>query len=203
MPACPLPMFRFVSFSVLLISAGACGGSTPAASGVSEPDAEAAPLSAPSRSVLPPVQAGSYELRLSANCASQERTATGVLTLRRIAGDEGPTGIESDEAVLLWGQTDLDFEPLKPCFGGSIAAAQEPIHPSVLVEVLEWDGEPQHPVLLVSAEGRRGGGARRVGIGIAMWVERVDHGHIGGIWSRWELIGRGEGRWEADLVTPR
>jgi hypothetical protein len=35
-----------------------------------------------------------------------------------------------------------------------------------------------------------------------MWVERIDSGHMSGVWSRWEIMGREEGRWEAELVTP-
>jgi hypothetical protein len=34
-----------------------------------------------------------------------------------------------------------------------------------------------------------------------MWVESVEQGRIAGVWSRWELMGEGEGHWEADLVS--
>jgi len=122
-----------------------------------------------------------------------------MLTLRPIAGEE--VGANTGDAALLWGQADLDFEQLASCLGGSVPARSEPIHPSVLVEVLRWDGEPHHPVLLVSTEGTRSGARRLDGVGIAMWVEHVEQDHMSGIWSRWEIMGREEGRWEADLVT--
>lgn len=150
---------------------------------------------------LPPVQAGSYRLRLSAQCERRELTATGMLTLRPIAGEEALA--ETGATVLLWGQADLDFEQLSSCLGGSATASSEPIHPSLLVEVLRWDGEAHHPVLLVSTEGARGGSRRLDGVGIAMWVEHIDQDHMSGVWSRWEIMGREEGRWEADLVSPR
>lgn len=106
------------------------------------------------------------------------------------------------DAVLLWGQADLDLEQLASCLGSSGTASSEPIHPSVLVEVLRWDGEPHHPVLLVSTDSPRKGARRRESVGIAMWVERIDRGNMGGVWSRWDIMGREEGRWEAELLTP-
>jgi len=190
-------MLRFILSLALAASMAACG-SAPAGSGVREPDAEStqAPV------VLPPVQAGSYQLRLSATCQDRELTATGVLTLQPIAGSEVSAADEAADSVLLWGQADLDLEQLSRCLRGKAAASSEPIHPGLLVEVLKWDGEPHHPVLLVSTEGRRQGKVRLEGVGIAMWVERVEQGHMGGVWSRWEIMGHDEGRWEAELVTP-
>lgn len=188
-------MLRFGLASALAIWGGCA--STSAASSLRDPDDSAAiaPIDP-----LPPVQAGSYRLRLSAQCERRELTATGMLTLRPIAGEEALPN--TGDAVLLWGQADLDLEQLSTCLGGSMQASAEPIHPSVLVEVLRWDGEPQHPVLLVSTEGARSGERRLNGVGIAMWVERIEQEHMSGVWSRWEIMGREEGRWEADLVTP-
>lgn len=173
-----------------------------------------APLAVPDASIQigtarEPVQAGAYRLSMSTSCNSRERTATGILTLKPISGARSPPA-ESDgssagpsEAALLWGQTDLDFEQFRSCLGNPSSAAGEPIHPSVLVEVLQWDGEPHHQVLLVSTDPRYTGDLpANSGAGVAMWVERVAQGHIGGVWSRWELIGQGEGRWEADLIEP-
>jgi len=158
-----------------------------------------------SRARVAPVVAGEYRLSMSAVCDSKERTATGRLTLASISGTDadatGQSTADVGDAALLWGQTDLDFGQFARCFGRSGVPSGEPIHPSVLVEVLRWDGERDHQVLLVSTELSRPDAAR--GGGVAMWVERVDHGHIGGVWSRWELMGRGEGRWEADLVRER
>jgi hypothetical protein len=57
-------------------------------------------------------------------------------------------------------------------------------------------------VLLVSTESPASASASS-GVGVAMWVERVDQGHMAGVWSRWELMGRGEGSWEADLLLDR
>ena len=151
-----------------------------------------------------PVVAGEYRLSMSAVCDSKERTATGTLTLAPISGTDadasGQASAHVGDAALLWGQTDLDFGQFARCFGRSGVPSGEPIHPSVLVEVLRWDGERDHQVLLVSTELSRPDAARG---GVAMWVERVDRGHIGGVWSRWELMGRGEGRWEAELVHER
>lgn len=150
-----------------------------------------------------PVRAGLYRLSMSAHCDSAEKTATGVLTLQPMSGsadDAEPTA--ASEATLLWGQTNLDFRELAACLGQSVPTSGEPIHPSVLVEVLRWDGERHHQVLLVSTEPSARSGSS-AGVGVAMWVERVNQGHIAGVWSRWELMGRGEGRWEAELMPGR
>lgn len=150
-----------------------------------------------------PVQAGSYRLSMSAHCDSQEKTATGVLTLQPMSGsDDDVEPAAASEATLLWGQTNLDFGELAACLGQSAVTSGEPIHPSVLVEVLRWDGERHHQVLLVSTEPSARSGAS-AGVGVAMWVERVDQGHIAGVWSRWELMGRGEGHWEAERMPGR
>lgn len=186
---------RCLGLWAALATCAACS-STAAAPGAREPSNSAA---TPASDPLPPVQAGSYQLRLSALCERRELTATGILTLRPIAGEEGEP--KTEDAVLLWGQADLDFEQLSSCLGGAAPASAEPIHPSVLVAVLGWDGEPHHPVLLVSTEGARSGARRLNGVGIAMWVERIEQDHMSGVWSRWEIMGREEGRWEADLVT--
>jgi len=81
-------------------------------------------------------------------------------------------------------------------------SSEEPIHPSVLVEVLQWDGEPQQQVLLASTD-RRSGGVKPSGAGIALWVASVAHGRIEGVWSRWELKRAVEGRFEAELTSDR
>jgi hypothetical protein len=160
----------------------------------------------PPQSERLPVQAGAYQLRMTATCPSQERTAKGRLTLKRIsladlpgAGGGEPRGGE----LLLWGQTDLDVESLEACLSPRPAASakREPIHPSVLVEVLQWNVQSQRQVLLVSAD-PKGGKGRRAGSGggVAMWVEHSEQGHLAGVWCRWEVMNQGEGRWEADLV---
>lgn len=210
-------MLRSLLSTSLLIALSACG-STTAGSVVHEADDTQEPERAPEVDALheadeeadvvelaprmAPVQAGSYRLRLTASCEAKELSATGVLTLRPIAGAESPKGVAAADAGLLWGQADLDLERLKACLRGPLKVADEPIHPSLFAEVLKWDGEPRRPVLLVSTEARRKGKSRAGGVGIAMWVERVDAGHMAGFWSRWELMGREEGRWEAELVTP-
>jgi hypothetical protein len=151
---------------------------------------------------LAPVRAGRYRLRLSMKCGSTPTTATGVLTLQPMSGDEavGDASLPGpSEAALLWGQTDLDLPHFLSCLGRSASPAGEPIHPSVLVEVLRWDGEGRHQVLLVSTDSAKSASAA-AGVGVAMWVERAEQGHLAGVWSRWELIGRGEGRWQADLL---
>jgi len=151
----------------------------------------------------PPVQAGLYRLSMSAHCDAAEKTATGVLTLQPMSGtDDDAEPAAASEATLLWGQTNLDFGELAACLGQSVTTSGEPIHPSVLVEVLRWDGERHHQVLLVSTEPSTRSGSS-AGVGVAMWVERVNQGHIAGVWSRWELMGRGEGRWEAELMPGR
>ena len=192
-----------------LVVAGACSlfacGSTRSGVVISTDAAEYD--TPPAVGVLPPVQAGAYRLSMSVPCKASERTATGTLTLKRISGADdtlaaGQPSERAAEAALLWGQTDLDFEPLRRCLGGSVAAREEePIHPSVLVEVLQWDGEPHHQVLLVSTDRRRNAGSGGLsGSGVAMWVERVEQGHISGVWSRWELMHQSEGRWEAEWI---
>jgi hypothetical protein len=148
------------------------------------------------------VRPGRYRLSLSMNCPAKIETATGVLTLQPMSGEQGAGDASlpgPSEAALLWGQTDLDLARFLGCLGRSAPPAGEPIHPSVLVEVLRWDGERHHQVLLVSTESARSAGASSA-VGVAMWVERVEHGHLAGVWSRWEVMGRGEGRWEADLL---
>jgi hypothetical protein len=163
----------------------------------------------PTHAMRLPVQAGAYRLSMTAACPERERTAQGRLTLKRISaadlpGGGGATGggDVSGAELLLWGQTDLDVESLEACPGRPAGAAKrEPIHPSVLVEVLQWNGQSQRQVLLVSsdpkgAKGRRGNSAA----GVAMWVERSEQGHLAGVWCRWEVMNEGEGRWEADLV---
>jgi hypothetical protein len=189
---------------VAMILLPACGASTVAAG---SPEAEIQSSTLSSDRVLPSVDAGAYRLSMSATCRESERTESGTLTLERIAGpdllqaDALPAGAVTDTS-LLWGQTDLDFESLRRCLGGSRPDVDEPIHPSVLVEVLRWDGEPQHQVLLVSTDSRHGGAPRAAsGAGVAMWVERAEHGHLAGAWSRWEVAAQGEGRWVADRVT--
>jgi hypothetical protein len=147
------------------------------------------------------VRAGHYRLSLSMTCQSKIATATGVLTLQPMSGAEGGSGGAALPGEgLLWGQTDLDLEQFLRCLGGPGSPSGEPIHPSVLVEVLRWDGERHHQVLLVSTESPASASASS-GVGVAMWVERVEHGHMAGVWSRWELMGRGEGSWEADLLS--
>jgi len=182
---------RALATSTLLV---ACGGASGQAADATSADDAVTAEGEPQ----PPVEAGLYRLRMSATCDSDEKTATGELTLQPMSGpDTDPA--DTSEAALLWGQTNLDFGKLAGCLGQPAVTEGEPIHPSVLVEVLRWDGERHHQVLLVSTEtsGRAGASA---GVGVAMWVERVDRGHIAGIWSRWELMGRGEGRWEAERV---
>lgn len=93
------------------------------------------------------VRAGQYRLSLSMTCQSKLATAIGVLTLQPMSGAEGGNGaaVLPGEG-LLWGQTDLDLEHFLSCLGRSGSPSGEPIHPSVLVEVLRWDGERQHQV---------------------------------------------------------
>ncbi len=139
---------------------------------------------------------------MSARCDDGEKTATGRLTLERIAGVDG--GSESTSALpaegaLLWGQTNLDFEQLSGCLRHGGVTSGEPIHPSVLVEVLRWDGGRHHQVLLVSTDAKDDG----AGVGVAMWVEQVEREHLSGVWSRWELMEQAEGRWEAELLEAR
>jgi hypothetical protein len=152
-----------------------------------------------------PVQAGSYRLRMTATCPERERTAKGQLSLKRISAAQLPgasAGDEQSNDLLLWGQTDLDVESLEGCLGPAPGSAKrEPIHPSVLVEVLQWNGHAQRQVLLVSSEPKASKSRRASsGAGVAMWVDQVEQGHLAGVWCRWEVMNEGEGRWEADLV---
>jgi hypothetical protein len=153
-----------------------------------------------------PVQAGSYRLRMTATCPQQERSAKGRLSLKRISAAQLPGGSAGDAEssdLLLWGQTDLDVETLEACLGPSPpgSAKREPIHPSVLVEVLQWNGHAQRQVLLVSSDPKAAKGRRTSSsAGVAMWVDQADQGHLAGVWCRWEVMNEGEGRWEADLL---
>ena len=190
-------MRRFIS-SMVAVSPLLLGcGSAPRQA--SEPQAREAPPPPPSDD-LAPVEAGSYTLRMTAPCGQDERTATGMLTLKRLSAADAPATRAEGEGALLWGQTDIDFEPLRACLGGPKLSSEEPIHPSVLVEVLHWDGAPQQQVLLASTDGRRGG-AKPSGAGIALWVSSVGRGRIEGVWSRWELKRAVEGRFEAELTS--
>lgn len=174
----------------------ACGGSAERAPEVPSSAARIESLSERD-SALEPVAPGEYQLEMSASCRARELIATGRLRLEPIAASDAAAP-ESD-AGLLWGQMDLDFTPFARCLGESAAAPGDPIHPGVLVEVLRWDGVRHHQVLLVSTDAARSDGSRAGG-GVAMWVERVDSRQIAGIWSRWQLMGHGEGRWHAERV---
>ena len=168
-----------------------------------EPPSEPVPRAAGPQE---PVQAGSYRLRMTTTCPEKERSAKGQLSLKRISAAQLPGASPGDPAsndLLLWGQTDLDVESLEACLGprppGS--AKREPIHPSVLMEVLQWNGHAQRQVLLVSSDPKAAKGRRTSsGAGVAMWVDQADRGHLAGVWCRWEVMNEGEGRWEADLV---
>lgn len=181
-------------------SAVACGAASPA---------PATPLAAPAERVVSdgaavdPVRPGRYRLEMSATCDEREAQATGTLELAPISGGSGapPEGGDpatSGEGALLWGQTDLDVARLASCLGPAGAPSGDPIHPGVLVEVLRWDGGSQRQVLLVSTEGARPAAGRSGGV--ALWVERAAAGRLGGVWSRWELMGREEGRWSAERL---
>lgn len=173
-----------------------CGSAPPR---LSEPQAEEG-LSFASDDDLAPIEAGSYTLRMVAPCGDGERTATGTLTLQRVSAADAPASREEVEGALLWGQTDIDFEPLRACLRGPKMSTEEPIHPSVLVEVLHWDGAPQQQVLLASTD-RRPGGVKPSGAGIALWVAKIARGRIEGVWSRWELKRAVEGRFVAELTS--
>ena len=183
--------------SIALALALGCGASVEQAPGPASGAQAGASLSEDA-SALDPVAPGEYRLEMSATCKARELTETGTLTLSPIsAGDDAAPG--GGDGGLLWGQMDLDFAPFARCLGQSSAAPGDPIHPSVLVEVLHWDGVRHHQVLLVSTDAARPDGSH-AGAGVAMWVERVDAGHLAGVWSRWELMGRGEGRWVAERL---
>jgi len=162
------------------------------------------PSSGPTSAVKP----GAYRLKMTASCKKQqERSLTGKLTLKPISTAELPGAAASEvpgSGPLLWGQTDLDVESLEACLGRPPGSGKrEPIHPSVLVEVLQWNGQSQHPVLLVSTDSRTVKGRRPSSTaGVAMWVESIDQGHLAGVWCRWEVMNQGEGRWEAELIGP-
>ena len=210
-------MFRYPQALLLGIALLACGSAPPPAA--AEP---LAPAPAPESELLSqpehedpapaqrvPVEPGAYRLRMTTICAQHERKLEGRLTLERISAADlpGGGGADADRSQrLLWGQTDLDVESLEACLSPrpSAAGKREPIHPSLLVEVLQWNGQSQRQVLLVAAEpkkakGRKGGGTG----GVAMWVEKSDAGHLAGVWCRWEVMNSGEGRWEADLESAK
>jgi hypothetical protein len=187
---------RVALAAAALCGPSACGGAQPAAtqptpaepparvepSELSEPEPEQPPP-VPSEPPISPVSAGQYRLSLSTTCKSREKTAKGKLTLAPVsgaerAGDPSLTSALADGA-LLWGKTDLDLVKFLSCLGPSKAAG-EPIHPGVLMEVLRWDGTQHHQVLLVSTDSPRGDAARSA-TGVAMWVDRVDGAHIGGV----------------------
>jgi hypothetical protein len=174
--------------------------STPSELGESEEE----PPSPPEPVVLPQVLPGAYRLRLASPCRGTERSVSGSLTLQRISPNDVPLpGDAASGLSLLWGQADLDVASLDTCLAPSGVSRGDPIHPEVLIEVLRWDGLPQHQVLLVSTEPRHSKGQRAaLARGVALWVEQVQAGHLSGVWCRWELSRRGEGRWEADLVRP-
>ena len=206
-------MFRNLRPAVVIgVALVACGPppAPPVAPAAAEPASELSlePVEAgpPTTDTRLPVQAGAYRLRMTATCPEHERTAKGRLTLKRIsaaqlpgssAGGDDPSGGD----LLLWGQTDLDVESLEACLRNpEESAKREPIHPSVLVEVLQWNGQSQRQVLLVSSDSKAGKGrGASSAAGVAMWVERSEQGHLAGVWCRWEVMNAGEGRWEADL----
>jgi hypothetical protein len=189
--------------SFALALALGCGGGGGAGGGAERPpaapsQAEATESLSEEASALEPVAPGEYRLEMSATCRERELTATGTLRLAPISASDDSAAAGADSG-LLWGQMDLDFAPFARCLGQSSASPGDPIHPGVLVEVLRWDGVRHHQVLLVSTDAARPDGSHAGG-GVAMWVERVDSSQIAGIWSRWELMGHGEGRWHAERV---
>lgn len=189
-----MPPFTFSLVAATLLLLG-CGS---APRQLSEPQADEAPPAA-SSDRREPVQSGTYALRMAVPCGGSERTATGTLTLKRLSGSDASSRAQG-EGALLWGQMDIDFEKLRVCLGGPRMSSEEPIHPSVLVEVLHWDGAPQQQVLLASTD-RHPGGATPSGAGVALWVASVARGRIEGVWSRWELKRAVEGRFEAELTS--
>jgi hypothetical protein len=214
-------MTRHISMRVALAVAAlcgfsGCGGARPTAPppaatphALREPEPteppEPEPEEPPPEPLLAPVRAGQYRLSLSTTCRSKEKKATGKLTLSPVSGVEragdASAGVSNavPDGALLWGQTDLDLKRFLSCLGVSKGPA-EPIHPGVLVEVLRWDGALHHQVLLVSTDSVRGD-VTRSAAGVAMWVDQVEGDHIGGVWSRWEIIDHDDGRWEADLLS--
>jgi len=197
----------------------ACGSppapAAAAAAAPAPPEEQASELSQEREDDPPPpsgpaftVKAGAYRLKMTASCKQQqERSLSGKLTLKRISTAELPGAAAPEvpgSGPLLWGQTDLDVESLEACLGRPPGSGKrEPIHPSVLVEVLQWNGQSQHPVLLVSTDSRAVKGRRPSSTaGVAMWVESIDQGHLAGVWCRWEVMNQGEGRWEAELIGP-
>src|SRR5688572_15976974 len=205
-------MFGYPQALLFGLALLACGSPPPPVAAAPEPEPAPEPVlqreadsgDPPPAAQRLPVQAGAYRLRMTASCPQQERSAKGRLTLKRISASElpGASGADMERSQrLLWGQTDLDVESLEACLGTRSEGAnkREPIHPNLLVEVLQWNGQSQRQVLLVAAEpskvkGRRGGGG-----GVAMWVEQSEAGHLSGVWCRWEVMNAGEGRWEAEL----
>lgn len=188
-----MPRFTFSLVAATLLLLG-CGS---APRQPAEPKADKAPLAASSEQ-REPIESGTYTLRMTAPCGGSERAATGTLTLKRLSGSDASRA--QGEGALLWGQTDIDFEKLRACLGGPRTSSEEPIHPSVLVEVLHWDGAPQQQVLLASTD-RHPGGVTPSGAGIALWVASAVQGRIEGVWSRWELKRAVEGRFEAELTS--
>ncbi len=206
-------MFRTPLALIVGLALLACGSPPPPAAALppepppaEEPElSQQADLDDPAPAQRLPVQAGAYRLRMTASCPQQERSAKGRLTLKRISASELPGGAGQDldpGQRLLWGQTDLDVESLEACLGvrPDAAAKREPIHPNLLVEVLQWNGQSQRQLLLVAAEPKKLKGRRSApGGGVAMWVEQSGEGRLAGVWCRWEVMNAGEGRWEAEL----
>lgn len=193
-------MHRFVTLSSLLtLAVTACGspppGAAPAVSRLAE-SAGAGPAA---------LEPGSYRLALSASCSDGSGPVEGVLTLVPIARSEAREALGAktplDERPLLWGQTDASVDGFDACLGASAASRRDPIHESVLVQVLEWDGAPERQVLLVSTGAAPGGGvvASATG-GIALWVESAAQGRASGAWTNWQLTGAARGRWVAESL---
>jgi hypothetical protein len=194
-------MHRFVTLSGLLtLAATACGSPPPGAA----PDASAVTERAGAGPAA--LEPGRYRLALSASCSDGPGPVEGLLTLVPIARSEAPEvlGAKSrlDERPLLWGQTDASVDGFDACLGASATSRRDPIHESVLVQVLEWDGAPERQVLLVSTDSAPGGGvvASTTG-GIALWVESAGEGHISGAWTNWQLTGAARGRWVAQPLA--
>ena len=106
---------------------------------------------------------------------------------------KGPVPNEDLSKVPLYGTLDIDFKSVNaPVVINT--KSDDPIYPGVLVNVLDWMGTKQQPVLVVGSEGNtRDGSMILDGTGIGLFVQYIDDSSFRGRWGAWGILHGGSG----------
>jgi hypothetical protein len=143
---------------------------------------------------------GDYDLLLDATSGSKTgQRSEGILTLRRIgAADQPPRG---EHTLYGWTDTDLANVGAPLCPSDTPANSHDPQNPGVLV----WkpssefkSGQPiGAPILLIGTnDNKKASRGARDGCGIGLFVLAKEDRCVRGEWSRWGIVGDGQGRFK-------